>query len=261
MIHKRFIIPSVFLYFLISIFNYANAQEQKWISLFNGENLDGWTIKISGQKVGVNYKNTFRAKDGILSVNYDQYQTFNNDFGHIFYNQKFSNYILKLDYRMRGEQTPGGPSWGIRNNGIMIHSQSPQSMGLNQFFPRSIEVQLLNGAQNEETPNGNVCTPGTHIVMDGNLIKKHCINSNSVTNRGEQWVSVEVEVRGHKLIRHKINGVLVMEYTNPQIDAHDEETPVNDLPDLSPLSDGYIALQSESHAFDFRNIMLLDLDQ
>lgn len=254
---KRMILPFIAILFSVQ-FSHA---EEKWISLFNGKNLDGWTPKFVGYEAGVNYKNTFRVTDGNLSVNYDKYDVFDNNFGHLFYKDKFSNYILKLEYRMRGKQAKGGPTWGDRNNGIMVHSQSPESMEKDQFFPRSIEVQILNGNDEIETPNGNVCTPGTHIVMNGELIRQHCINSNSVTNKGEDWVQVEVEVRGNKLIRHKINGIVVMEYTNPQIDAHDSETPVHDLPDLTPLSDGYIALQAESQGFDFRNIMLLKLDQ
>jgi len=252
----------VILLLLLSLISSAYAAEEKWISLFNGKNLDGWTVKIAGHEADYNYKNTFRVANGILSANYDLYETFDNDFGHIFYKDKFSNYILKLEYRVSGEQVPGGPDWAIRNNGIMVHSQSAASMKLNQYFPRSVEVQLLNGDSEGqvERPNGNVCTPGTHIVMNGTLITEHCINSNSVTNRGEEWVKAEVEVKGNELIRHKINGVVVMEYTNPQIDAHDPETPVEDLEHLTPLSEGYIALQAESHGFDFRNIMLLNLD-
>lgn len=237
------------------------AANEKWISLFNGENLDGWIPKFAGYQAGVNYNNTFQVKNGIFTVSYDDYDKFDRNFGHIFYKQKFSNYIIKLEYRMRGDQTLGGPSWGIRNNGIMVHSQSAQSMEINQFFPRSIEVQLLNGGSTGETPNGNLCTPGTHVKIDGELITQHCTNSNSSTNRGEEWIKVEVEVRGNQVIRHKINDVLVMEYQNPQIDAKDDETPVKDLPHLTPLSDGYIALQAESHPTEFRNIMLLNLNE
>jgi 3-keto-disaccharide hydrolase len=240
---------------------YAHGAEDNWVSLFNGKDLNGWTPKFTGYDAGVNYKNTFRVIDGNLSVRYDEYVGFDNNFGHIFYKQKYSNYNLKLEYRIHGEQVPGGPGWGIRNNGIMVHSQSVESMEIDQYFPRSIEVQLLNGGASDERPNGNVCTPGTHIVMDGELITEHCINSNSVTNRGNEWVTAEVEVRGNEIIRHKINGVVVMEYTHPQADAHDSETPVTDLEHLSPISEGFIALQAESHGFDFRNIMLLNLDK
>jgi len=239
----------------------ANANDGKWISLFNGENLDGWTPKFVGHQAGVNYKDTFIVKHGIFIVSYDNYDKFDRNFGHIFYKQKFSHYILKLEYRMRGNQTPGGPSWGIRNNGIMVHSQSAESMEIDQLFPRSIEVQLLNGTATGETTNGNLCTPGTHVEIGGELITQHCVNSNSMTNRGEDWIKVEVEVRGNQVIRHKINDIQVMEYQHPQIDAMDDETPVKDLPHLTPLTEGYIALQAESHPTEFRNIMLLNLEE
>ena len=247
--------------FLLLQFPCAHSEEKNWLSLFNSKNLDGWTPKFSGYEAGINYKNTFRVIDGNLSVRYDEYNNFDDNFGHIFYKKQYSNFILKLEYRIHGEQVSGGPDWGIRNNGIMIHSQSPESMEIDQDFPRSVEVQLLNGGTKDERPNGNVCTPGSHIVMGGKLITQHCINSSSVTNRGNDWVNVEVEVRANEIIRHKINGVMVMEYTNPQADGRDEETPVTDLPHLSPLSSGFIALQAESHGFDFRKIMLHDLGQ
>ena len=185
----------ILVFFILSLQPlYAQNAKEHWISLFNGKDLDGWTPKFAGYAAGVNYKNTFRVIDGNFSVRYDDYDVFDNNFGHIFYKQKYSNYILKLEYRLHGEQTPGGPEWGIRNNGIMVHSQSVESMTIDQYFPRSIEVQLLNGGENGERPNGNVCTPGTHIMMDGKLITQHCINSNSSTNRGNGWVKVEVEV-------------------------------------------------------------------
>ena len=36
-----------------------------------------------------NYRNTFRVEDGVMKVSYDQYDTFNNEFGHIFYKEPF----------------------------------------------------------------------------------------------------------------------------------------------------------------------------
>lgn len=252
---------TAFILFLSSQIFQVQAQEQKWISLFNGKTLEGWTPKIKGHKAGVNHKNTFVVKDGVLAVNYSEYDHFDNDFGHIFYKEKFSNYILRMDYRIVGEQLKGGPDWGYRNNGIMLHSQSPESMGVDQFFPRSIEVQFLSGDADAPAKTGNVCTPGTHIIMEGELITEHCIDSNSKPFSGENWVSVEVEVRNNHLIRHKINGDIVLEYSGTQFDADDNETPAQGNATGTPLTEGYIALQAESHPTEFRNIMLLNLDQ
>ena len=90
------------------------AQEKKpaegpWKSLFNGKDLVGWTPKIAGHPLGENYKDTFRVKDGLLTVSYDQYERFDNAFGHLFYKAPFSHYRIHLEYRFVGEQAAGGP--------------------------------------------------------------------------------------------------------------------------------------------------------
>ena len=46
-------------------------ESEKWIDLFNGKNLDGWTVKICGHPIGENYANTFRVEDGILKLMHD----------------------------------------------------------------------------------------------------------------------------------------------------------------------------------------------
>ena len=119
--------------------------EPGFVLIFNGKNLDGWLPKIKGYNLNENYGNTFRVENGILKVSYDQYTKFDNRFGHLFYKDKFSNYKLRIEYRFVGEQCPGGPTWGLRNSGVMIHCQPPGSMRKDQDFPVSIEVQFLGG--------------------------------------------------------------------------------------------------------------------
>ena len=121
------------------------SRDGKWVPLFNGQNLDGWTPKIKGFELGDNFGNTFRVEDGVLKVCYDKYTSFDNRFGHLFYKDKFSHYVLRVEYRFVGEQVPGGPGWALRNSSVMIHGQSAESMGKDQSFPVSIEVQLLGG--------------------------------------------------------------------------------------------------------------------
>ena len=77
-----------------------------------------------------------------------------------------NNYKLRLLYRFTGDQLKDGAGWATRNSGVMIHSQKPESMELDQDFPISIEVQLLGGLGTEDRSSGNLCTPGTHVVMD-----------------------------------------------------------------------------------------------
>ena len=148
-----------------------------WTTLFDGQSLDGWTPKITGFEPGDNARNTFRVEDGMLTVGYDEYEQFDGDFGHLVSDTTFSYYVIAVEYRFVGEQAPGGPGWATQNSGIMVHSQSAQTMTRDQDFPISIEVQLLGDAGQEERSTANLCTPGTHVVMDGELVTQHCINS------------------------------------------------------------------------------------
>jgi hypothetical protein len=234
---------------------------EEWTSLFNGKNLDGWTIKMTGYELNDNYKNTFRVENGVLKISYEEYDQFNKEFGHIFYKDKFSHYKIRLEYRFIGNQASGGPGWAYRNNGIMLHSQSPESMALDQEFPVSVEVQLLGGNGVDERSTGNVCTPGTHIVMEGELIKGHCISSTSKTFHGDQWVMAEVEVVGNTIIKNKINGEIVFEFTNPQYDEEDPDAKKLIKDGILLLHEGYIALQAETHPTEFRKIEILDLNK
>jgi hypothetical protein len=240
----------------------ASAAEGEWIQLFNGKNLDGWKVKLKGYELNDNFGNTFRVEDGLLTVRYDAYDKFGGKFGHVFYDQPFENYVIRVEYRFVGEQAVEGPGWAFRNSGIMVHGQSPESMRKDQDFPVSIEVQLLGGNGTDERPTGNLCTPGTHVVMDGKLLKRHCTNSSSKTYHGDQWVTAEVEVRGNKSIKHFIEGELVLEYTQPQLDESDADAAklIEQAGGNKMLSRGSISLQAESHPVDFRKIELRKLE-
>lgn len=236
------------------------AQSGKWIQLFNGRNLDGWTPKITGYELGENFGNTFRVENGVMKVAYDQYGKFGERFGHIFYKDKFSRYRLRIEYRFTGDQAPAGPGWAVRNSGVMLHCQDPKTMTRDQNFPISIEVQFLGGLGEKPRTTANLCTPGTNVVRDGKLFTPHCLNSTSRTYHGDQWVRVEVEVLGAQVIRHIIDGETVLSYEQPQIGGgavnhHDPSV----KQDGKLLSEGYISLQSESHPIEFRKVELMPL--
>ncbi len=251
-----------------------DVDTEEWVSLFNGKDLSGWDIKITGHELGDNYLNTFRVEDSMLRVVYDNYEAFNNSFGHLYTKTPYSYYKIKLDYRFTGQQVNGGEGWAIRNNGIMLHSQSANSMGLEQFFPVSIEYQLLGGlGDGNERPTANLCTPGTYVDINGETLYDHCINSNSKTFNGDQWVHVEAIVMGSESVTHIVGKDTVMVYKNLKIGVGE---PTSDkaeewkafgvanvkewvAKDGNPLEKGYIALQAESGPTDFKNIELLEL--
>jgi hypothetical protein len=246
----------------ILFFSFQKKEEKGWIQLFNGKDLTDWKIKITGSELGENYKNTFRVEDGLLKVRYDEYEKFNGEFGHLFYKHSYSHYKMRVEYRFVGEQVTEGPGWAFRNSGIMIHGQDPETIEKDQQFPTSIEVQLLGGNGTDERTNMNLCTPGTNVVMDGKLVLDHCITSNSETYHGDQWVTAEIEVRGDSIIKHILNGKVVMQYQQPQLDERDP-TYQKLLPadGNKLLKGGSISLQAESHPLDFRKVELLNLGE
>ncbi|MBD2702271.1 DUF1080 domain-containing protein [Spirosoma sp. BT702] len=254
-------------------FSQKAADRKDWVSLFNGKDLSGWDIKIAGLPLNENYKNTFRVENGVLRITYDQYKTFDGKYGHIYYNKPFSYYRIRYTYRFLGTQTPGGDSWNVRNSGIMVHSQSAASLSLGQTFPVSLEMQLLGGLGKGPRTTGNLCTPGTQVHMNGKLRPEHCTDSNSKTYDGDQWITAEAIVFGDSLIHQVINGDTVLTYEKPQVGGgfvsrdHDwnaghfsaEAANYWISKANTPLGEGYIALQAESHPIDFKQIEILEL--
>jgi len=244
-----------------SAYSQISAPKKEWKQLFNGKNLNGWKIKIRGYELNDNFGNTFSVKKKKIVVNYDAYDPFDFRYGHIFYDQPYSFYKIAVEYRFVGNQAKGGEGWATRNSGIMVHGQTPESMGKDQDFPISIEVQLLGGlSDGKPRTTCNLCTPGTHVVFENKLDTRHCINSTSETFHGDQWVRAEVEVLGDSLIRHFVNNQLVLEYTKPVVgggvvSGFDPSVKV----DGKLLKEGSISLQSESHPVEFRKVEILNL--
>jgi len=121
-------------------------------------------------------------------------------------------------------------------------------------------VQILGGLSNGTRTNGNVCTPGTNIVMNDKLITTHCINSSSVTYDGDGWVRIEAMVLGDSIVKHIVNGDTVMVYNKPQMGggAANNTNPGVLIPGKL-LTEGYIALQAETAPIEFRKVEVLNL--
>jgi hypothetical protein len=246
---------------LISILSiYCDTENEKWISLFDGESLNGWEMKIAGFELNNNYRNTFSVKDGVIRVSYNDYDSFDKKFGHIFYTKKkFKNYHLKMDYRFYGEHANlfknENEAWNYKNSGVMLHSEDPAKMFIDQEFPVSIEAQFLGGSGEKDRPTLNMCSPGTEVDINGSKAMKHCIFSNSNTYHYEDWISVELIVYSDSIVHHVINRDTVMTYSNIKIGGSYLSNNFTDRVG-EPLEDGYISLQSEGHPIEFRNIKI-----
>ncbi|PHY21522.1 DUF1080 domain-containing protein [Caulobacter sp. BP25] len=244
------------------------AQDLKagpWRPLFDGKSLDSWIPKIAKHPAGENYKQTFVVHDGAIRVSYAGYQTLDGQFGHLFYKAPFKAYRLRFTYRFLTEGgLPDTPGWARSNSGIMFHSQSPESMTVDQPFPVSVEFQLLGKEGDSARPTGAVCTPGITIAIDGQKVKEHCTPSaNAPTVPNGTWVKAELEVRPNGEVFEKINGVVVHHYADLTLDPEDTVAggakPYILARGAQPVTEGYIALQSEGHPIEFKDIEIQEL--
>lgn len=243
----------------------VKKNKEEWKKIFNGKDLSGWIPKIHRHEVGENYAETFRVnQDGVLEVNYEGYDKFEERYGHLFYEEPFSSFHLKWEYIFTDQWMEDAPHYTYRNSGIMFHSQSPESILKEQDWPISVEFQLL--AEEEEgkpRPTAAICSPGTQVVYEGQLDERHCIDSGAKTYPWNQWVSAELIVFRDSLILHVVEGDTVLKYSHPQIGSsgvvnrYDPKEKV----DGTPLKQGYIALQAEGQGVKFREIYIRNLEK
>lgn len=236
-------------------------KDKEWKELFNGKDLEGWIPKFHHHDVGDNYANTFRVVDGVIQVNYDQYEAFEERYGHLFYQDCFSSFHLSFEYRFTDQWMEDAPSYTYRNSGVMFHSQAPQTILKEQDWPISVEYQMLAEEEpGKPRPTGNMCSPGTEVFYKGEMDPRHCINSSSPTFKWDEWVKADLLVFGDSLVIHQVNGETVLEYTKPQIgggvaNGYDPAIKI----DGKPLTEGYIGLQAEGQGVEFRNIRIKEL--
>ncbi|MBD0374726.1 MAG: DUF1080 domain-containing protein [Flavisolibacter sp.] len=253
-----FILPLIILSYSFNKTVNEEKETKKWISLFNGKNLNHWKPKIAGYKLGENYGNTFRVQNGMLSVRYDQYNRFQNKFGALYFDKKFSNYRLRVEYRFVGDTTPGAPSWGFRDGGIQYHCQPPATIGLDQPFPVCLEYNLHGGNGKEERPTGEICANGMYVEINGKRNTSYCtLPTVKRTFHGDEWVLAEIEVRSGT-ITHFVNGEKVLEFKNPRYDSAHAIGKTFIVNGNDVVRDGYISLQSNSHPMDFRKIEIME---
>jgi hypothetical protein len=246
----------------------AGAEDSAWVKIFNGTDLEGWTHYWQHKGIS-NPANMFHVTpEGYFEVNITENYA-DVGYGHSFYTKKkLSYYMVRSIYRFPANMYgPGwGQGWNRENNGLMLHSQAPETMN-GKDFPESIEVQLL-GKNNEQNPgqksqgfkyatNANLCTPGTYVAYNGvDKYETHCTaaqypaawkNTETPFEDPEGWTDVTVRVLSDSLVQHFIHGQKVFEYTKLRKDNGQR------------LTEGFLSIQAEGTTTQFRSIEVLEL--
>lgn len=244
----------------------SEIKSKFWQTLFDGKSLDGWVPKIHKHEVGDNFGNTFRVVDSAIQVTYDQYEqyeVFEEKYGHLFYKEPFSSFHLKWEYRFTDQWMTDAPDFTFRNSGVMLHSQDPNTILKEQDWPVSVEYQMLADAgDGKPRPTGNMCSPGTQVYFKGVSDPRHCINSSSKTFPWDEWVKAELIVYGDSLVMHLVNGDTVLTYTKPHQKLSGgvvNRAPIDLFEEGKPLKSGYIGLQAEGQGVEFKEIKIKKL--
>ena len=161
----------------------ASAQEQGFVKLFNGRNMDDFAL------VGVTPA-TFKVENGVIMVS-------GQPNGYFATKKAYRNYVLKFDWkyvRPAGLQNdadfPG-------NSGLLVHIA-----GEHKVWPKCVEVQLMN------KDAGNIFGLGSKV----NGKKDAAAQAKAIKPVGE-WNSEEVTCKDGR-ITAKINGIVVAEGTD-----------------------------------------------
>jgi len=211
------------------------SQEEEWISLFNGENLEGWT-NYNKETVGPAWK----VEDGVLFLdasNKEDWQV--NGGGDIVTNEIFGDFHLKLDWKI----SENG------NSGIMFLVQE-----LNDFkYPWNTgpEYQLLD---NDGHPDGKITKHRTGDLYD--LIE----SSEEASKPVGEWNTSEIIVNDGQLT-FKLNGVTTVSTTlwDDSWKTLIAGSKFKDMKGFGQYHEGKIALQDHGNNVWFKNIMIKKL--
>lgn len=205
----------------------------KSISLFNGQNLDGWYKFVKGRGRDNDPKNVFSVEKGLIHISGEEY-------GCITSNEEYSNYKLTVEFKW-GEKTFAPRVDRARDGGILLHSIGADG-GYSGTWMYSIECQIIEGGTGDflvvgdgskkfsltsnvapkQKGKGNVYLAGGQpLTINGGRIDwfardpewKDVLGfrgKNDIEKPVGKWNKVECVVIGDKVSAY-LNGVLVNE--------------------------------------------------
>jgi hypothetical protein len=190
---------------------------QKKVMLFNGKNLDGWSIYVSDP--AIKPYSFFYVKDGVI-------ETPGVPTGYLRTKKEFENYRLHVEWRY-----PEIPT----NSGIFIHTVGPD-----KIWPKHFQCQLkhLSAGDFIVQDEGLSATVRDTVYVSTAKVKPIAPKMKpSSENKAGEWNSYDIVCKGNT-VEVKVNGVLQNYATK------------------CSLTKGGIGLQAEGSKIQFRNIWM-----
>ncbi|MEL6923509.1 MAG: DUF1080 domain-containing protein [Bacteroidota bacterium] len=207
-----------------------NKTDGEWVSLFDGETLNGW--HLFNQPVESGYAG-WAVEDGTIALTPQK-----GNHADLVTNKAYDNYEMELEWKISD----------CGNSGIIYNVQEGEYKAVWHTGP---EMQVLD----------NKCHPDAKIETHraGDLYDMIKCNEETVMAANE-WNKVKLVITDTKG-EHWLNGKKVVEF-----DMHDDswskmiaDSKFKNMPDFGKFKGGHIALQDHSDKVWYRNIRIREL--
>lgn len=198
------ILSIALLFIVITSFNFK--KKDNWISLFNGKNLDGWSVKCKPEDQSKNY---WTVKNGYIEVN--SLGDKDHDYIWLMTDKEYKNFSLKLKFAAFKE-SPG-------NSGVQFRSRYDEAEG------------WLDGPQIDIHPNGPWRsgmiwdeTRGMNRWIYPDIVKGKWVNESMrekvpklmLSDEELQWNEMEITVDGWA-VKTYLNGTQITDFDSKDL--------------------------------------------
>jgi len=245
---------------------FCQQQEEGFVPLFNGKDLQGWT---SARSTGEGDWGPFSVNEQEKAIHVYAGKEANSKQKSdcLNSNKDYSHYVLKLEYKWLENRFEPRPDWD-RDAGLCFHVHGK----LTKVWPWCLEMQI--GESPGDKPDAKGKTGRFHtgdlFVLRGDLRtttpvgedKKYAADGKQKVGRSVrtplgvekpkgEWNEIELRVQGSEKATFILNGKVVLETTDFHVkDKEGKKT---------PLEKGRIGFQAEWAELMYRNIRIKDL--
>lgn len=238
----------------------ALSAEEGFTSIFNGKNLDGWK---SGHSKEAGDYGPFKVdeKEQVIHVYQGAKAGSKQDSDSLYTEKDYSRYVLRLEYKWLEERfAPRNDQ--ERDAGLLFHAHGD----LSKVWPLSMEMQIGETPAKRMGRNryhvGDLFVLGNKLrckttKTDGNydpdaplVQSSHCPTQLGVEKPKGEWNQVEIVVDGAKKVTFKLNGEVVHEIQDLEMQVDGKWV---------PMDHGRVALQAEWAELLYRNVRIKEL--
>lgn len=252
------------------IANQNNTEENKdgFTTIFNGENFDGWYIKLKDNNEALG-KRVFQIKDNMVHVfgegwpdEIDLDKDTNGTIGMLYTEKSYSKYHLKFQYKWGSKKANYFAKWQY-DAGVYYHITN------DKIFPTGVEFQIHYKPENKHNGTGDLIRPrgqeydwyfnektsaylhpdnGGVLYTNQKSYKERkwlhqAKNTENFNGLNDQWNTCEIIAMGSDYVIHKLNGEVVNMAFNVKPSA------------------GIIGFQSETAEIFYKDIEIKEFDE